>query len=225
MKKLKFSLYEVSTIEIWAAGTLLFCAGAASAGWAVGQFSTAGNAADWTAALGGVAAAAGTWAIGIGAIRYAHLGEQRQETAANAAADRADKIRAGQIHKLRLWAMLCNRAYERIKTMTDDSREDGISVAGAYGMLDGILVMLSPVDCASAAWELLDDKDLKIQIDLGICLTAFRRNVERFRERNPDRAVQFEAEKAGWKYPVETIEHVSDAGDRLLAAVDRLARP
>lgn len=48
-----------------------FIAGAICAGWAVGKFSTTGNAADWVAALAGVAAAIGTWFIGIGANRYA----------------------------------------------------------------------------------------------------------------------------------------------------------
>jgi len=223
MKKVKFGVHEVSTIEIWAAGTLLFVAGAASAGWAVGKFSTTGNAADWSTCLAGVAAAAGTWAIGIGANRYARLGDQRQEAVARAAADRAQKIRAGQIHKLRLWAMQCNRAHTGMRRRTDAWAEKPTTIAGAYGLLDGTVVMLSQIDCSSPAWELLHHEDLSIQVDIGIRLAALARNVRRFKERNTDKRLQLVPETMGWKYPLETTELLSGSGDALLAAIARIS--
>ncbi|QKW56798.1 hypothetical protein [Stenotrophomonas sp. NA06056] len=65
------SIDQVSTTVISAITVFAFSAGAICAGWAVGKFSTTGNAADWIAAVGGAAAAVGTWAIGIGANSYA----------------------------------------------------------------------------------------------------------------------------------------------------------
>ena len=63
--------HSISTTSLTAVTVLAFSAGALAAGWAVGKFSTTGNAADWVAALSGVAAAMGAWFIGINANRYA----------------------------------------------------------------------------------------------------------------------------------------------------------
>ncbi|WP_111687273.1 hypothetical protein [Stenotrophomonas maltophilia] len=68
---MKKESHKISTTVLCAITAFAFSAGAITAGWAVGVFSTAGNAADWIAALGGVVAAVGTWAIGIGANNYA----------------------------------------------------------------------------------------------------------------------------------------------------------
>ncbi|WP_414487498.1 hypothetical protein [Stenotrophomonas maltophilia] len=68
---MKTELHGISTTTLCAITAFAFSAGAISAGWAVGKFSTSGNAADWVAALGGAIAAVGTWAIGIGANNYA----------------------------------------------------------------------------------------------------------------------------------------------------------
>lgn len=65
------SIDQVSTTVISAITVFAFSAGAICVGWAIGKFSTTGNAADWVAAVGGAAAAIGTWAIGIGANSYA----------------------------------------------------------------------------------------------------------------------------------------------------------
>lgn len=68
---MKQELHRISTTSLCAITMLAFSAGAIVAGWAVGEFSTAGNAADWIVALGGATAAVGTWAIGVGANNYA----------------------------------------------------------------------------------------------------------------------------------------------------------
>ena len=68
---MKTDLHQISTTVLCAITVAAFSAGAVAAGWAVGAFSTMGNAVDWVAALGGGAAALGTWAIGIGANNYA----------------------------------------------------------------------------------------------------------------------------------------------------------
>lgn len=75
---MRSDLHSVSTLEVWAAGTLFFSTGAVTGGLAFGVFSTAGNAADWVAAVGAAAAAAGTWVIGIGANRYAREAEEER---------------------------------------------------------------------------------------------------------------------------------------------------
>ncbi len=62
---------QASVTVVSAITVFVFSVGAICAGWAVGKFSTAGNVADWIAALAGAAAAVGTWAIGIGANNYA----------------------------------------------------------------------------------------------------------------------------------------------------------
>lgn len=71
MRKLRRDVHEISTVEIWAAGTLFFSIGALAGGLLFGVFSTGGNAADVVAAIGAAAAAVGTWVIGYGAWRYA----------------------------------------------------------------------------------------------------------------------------------------------------------
>lgn len=78
-------VHPVSTFEVWAAGTLFFAVGAGCGGLALGVFNNAGNPADWIAAVGGAAAAAGTWVIGIGANRYAREGEAARKAEARKA--------------------------------------------------------------------------------------------------------------------------------------------
>lgn len=224
MRKLKFGIHEISTIEIWGAGTLCFCAGAASAGWALGEFGTAGTSADWLAALAGAAAAAGTWAIGVGANRYAQLSYQRQQLEADALAERERRMLAGKKHRLRVFATLCKRASAGMESATKSLSEKPVSVAGAYGVLDAIIVTLGEIDRSSAAWELLDDDGLNVQADIGMQIAAFHRNVERFKIVNPDQNARLNIETAGWNFPRDTAKALSSCGDALLGAVERLPK-
>lgn len=99
MKKLKSEMHEISTVEIWAAGTLFFSTGALAGGVLFGVFSTGGNAADVVAAVGAIAAAVGTWVIGYGAWKYAR----------EAHALRQSEIRAERIAQLEDKFALLNR--------------------------------------------------------------------------------------------------------------------
>lgn len=77
---MKTDLHRISTTTLSAITAFAFIAGAICAGWAVGKFSTSGNAADWVAAASSAVAAFGAWAIGIGANNYAREAHLQRQT-------------------------------------------------------------------------------------------------------------------------------------------------
>ncbi|KRG64264.1 hypothetical protein ABB26_08780 [Stenotrophomonas humi] len=93
--------HKVSTIEIWSAGVLLFCAGAMFGGWATGTFSTKGNAADWVAALAAAVAAAGAWVIGFMAWRISQRSQEHNEYVQREDRERTERRDRALIRNLR----------------------------------------------------------------------------------------------------------------------------
>ncbi len=104
---MKADLHRVSTVGLCAIVVFAFSIGAVCAGWLTGVFSTTGNAADWLAALCGAVAALGTWAIGIGANKYAreaHL-QRMAERAAQRERERDVLRRRYSVMKMKLMGL------------------------------------------------------------------------------------------------------------------------
>lgn len=137
--------HSISTTSLTAITALSFAVGAVAAGWAVGTFSTTGNAADWVAALSGVAAALGAWFIGISANRYAREAHIQRLTE-QARADR-DAIE----NRIRRFHVVLTKV---IRTGTLNVVEEDVLPQGYEGPMN-LLGMLGAVEAVSYVLETL----------------------------------------------------------------------
>ncbi|MBN5078125.1 hypothetical protein [Stenotrophomonas maltophilia] len=137
MKKLKNEMHEISTVEIWAAGTLFFSTGALAGGVLFGVFSTGGNAADVVAAVGAIAAAVGTWVIGYGAWKYAR----------EAHSLRQDEVRAQQAGLLGEKFSVLNRLRHIVHCTRDTMHQFGEHLEDEGVPIDAVEFLASCEAC------------------------------------------------------------------------------
>ncbi|HGM6770113.1 hypothetical protein [Stenotrophomonas maltophilia] len=134
--------HSISTTSLTAITVLAFGVGAIAAGWAVGKVSTRGNAADWVAALSGVAAAIGAWFIGISANRYAREAHiQRLTEQARADRDAIEtRIRRFNVVLMKVWRT------GNLKLVANDALPTGyegpMNLLGMLGAVEAVSHML-----------------------------------------------------------------------------------
>ncbi len=171
---MRSDLHSVSTLEVWTAGTLFFSVGTVTGGLTFGVFSTGGNAADWVAAVGAAVAAAGTWAIGVGANRYAAQA-QALEARQNEVINRdAARHRAAQIRLMTVWTRLAGQPFDSLVELVNDlGGDDPPDRAAATGAVAGNRDLLVNIRWDDAAWMLLSEEGIEAKIRLEVAVRAF----------------------------------------------------
>lgn len=145
MRKLRSEVHEISTVEIWAAGTLFFSVGAMAGGLLFGVFSTGGNAADVVAAIGAIAAAVGTWVIGYGAWKYAREAHalHRNELKAQSAAQLDERFAV--LNKLSHTVDCLQHA---LSQFGNEMQDESIAIEGSdfLGSCDAVVIYIDAQD-------------------------------------------------------------------------------
>ncbi|MNV25605.1 hypothetical protein D3C71_1167070 [compost metagenome] len=166
---------EVSVTKLVAAGLLVGGVGAVIGGWTTGRFSTTGNMADWIAALSGVAAAIGTFAIGIGANRYAREAHRLNERQVSEARDRESRYFASQFRTLETWAKTMQKASRKLDQMLE--MPEPFPLMGALGAITASKDVMETISFTDVAWKALEPEDADLQISCnhmvrGYCAVA-----------------------------------------------------
>ncbi|CAM4116078.1 hypothetical protein CR156_08730 [Stenotrophomonas lactitubi] len=121
---MKTKTFELSLIGVVIATTIVFFAGAAAvwlmfgAAWTYGLDFGTGTRADWMAGVG-------TWAIGAGAIYYAHQTQLQREEEGRRARDRDRDARARRLDYMISKASLAKRQIKGFRALPEGLPEGG----------------------------------------------------------------------------------------------------
>lgn len=134
----------------------------------------AGNVADWLAAIFGGVAAAGTWAIGVGANRYAAQAQAREERQIELANREASRHRAAQIRLMKVWARLARQPFDSLVQLVEELEgDDPPDRAAASGAVAGNRDLLANIRWDDAAWMLLSEEGIEAKIRLQVAVRAY----------------------------------------------------
>ena len=133
-----------------------------------------GSAADWLAAIFGAVAAAGTWAIGIGANRYARQAQALQEWQVGLEVSETARHRAAQIRQITVWTRICRQPYGGLSDLVDDlDGDDPPDIGAATGAVAGNRDLLKNIDWESPGWMLLSEEGIEAKIQLQVAVRAY----------------------------------------------------
>lgn len=129
----------------------------------------AGNAADWIAALAGVAAAGGTWAIGRGANRYAAIAHLQRKD------EIRERRRSERAARQRRFNVIISRAKvgdALVRLFEDYKKDRPESVRGMEGRLLSVRRILSYLKWPVEEIAMLDDATQaafwRMQVSIGV---------------------------------------------------------
>ncbi|HGM7318971.1 hypothetical protein [uncultured Stenotrophomonas sp.] len=224
---MKSSFNQISTTEIVAITTFGFVVGALSAVWAVGKFGGGVNAADWVAAVAGLAAALGTWAIGVGANKYAQAMHGIAEDQRRAESEERARQRGKQIRGMKRWANLLVRPSERLGELVRGEIEGVVfNASGVDGNFDGARQLIASIPWNDSAWTLLGEAEVDAWQDAFEESRIFIRACDKYMQHHHDLDRHFDPTDRNDGFPAmrKIFANLAASGNELLLAIERVEK-
>ncbi|EKT4090397.1 hypothetical protein QEG26_004402 [Stenotrophomonas maltophilia] len=190
----------------------------------------AGNAADWLAAIFGGVAAGGTWAIGVGANRYAAQAQAREERQIELADREASRHRAAQIRLMKVWARLARQPFDSLVQLVEElGGDDPPDRAAATGAVAGNRDLLANIRWDDAAWMLLSEEGIEAKIRLEVAVRAYNficnSYVDDYDIEAPDASDLLDPTEGGFHLVYHAASEIADMADAVSREVASAVHP